>query len=110
MAGPVLEKRTYATILSFTGITRRTIKWVQRRDVSGFRLVLWWTLAVLFLVGMYYLIVCWYAMTLFFFFIVIPWRVIRRQHRKNAHLQVQQLAALQAIQVGSAGRSGQRPL
>jgi Flp pilus assembly protein TadB len=95
---PQLEKRTYASILSFVGITRRATAWMRRSKSHSVGRVLLWLLIVLYLLLMYAVILCWYALTICFFFIVIPWRIVRRNHRKQLHLQQAQLAALQNLQ------------
>lgn len=98
MAVAVPEKRTYATMLSFVGITRRSMAWMRRNKTAGAaRGVLWAGLSIYLLV-MYTVVLTWYALIIGFFFIVIPWRVIRRGQRKSLHIQQQQLAALQGMQ------------
>jgi Flp pilus assembly protein TadB len=100
---PQLDKRTYVSILSFVGITRRATASMRRSKSHGVVRGLLWALIVLYLVLMYALILCWYALLCGLFFIVIPWRIMRRHQRKSPHLQQAQLAALQSIQTKQTG-------
>jgi hypothetical protein len=97
---PVLEKKTYAATLSYVGITRRTTAWVRKVGTSPAVAALAWGAAVTFLLFMYVFLVFWYLVTGFFFgWLMIPFRLVRRSHRKQAHLQQTQLATMQAMLV-----------
>lgn len=98
---PMMSKQTYASPMSYIGITRRGTAWVRR--VGG---GLWWkaTLAVLgvivFLAVMYVVLLAWYFVVFVLFGVfTFPYRLVRRSHRKQEHLQKQQLATMQAMMI-----------
>lgn len=117
---------TYATAFSFIGSTKRLhgyFGYGKGRDWGSAAKK--WTLGVLVatafaltLVLAWAGVLAWYSVitigTVFFFWIVIPWRVIRRNQRRNRHLQeqqrdiaAQQLAAQQALVQGFAAQQAQ---
>ncbi len=97
---PVLEKKTYASPLSFVGATRRTTAWVRKVSTSTLKAFLAWTAAVLWLLIMYAFLVCWYVVVLGIFGVfTFPYRLHRRSQRKSEHLQATQLATMQTMLV-----------
>ena len=97
---PAMDKRTYASAMSYVGITRRTTAWVKKVGTSPIAASLAWTAAVCFLAGMYVFLLFWYFVTLVIFgWLMIPFRIVRRSHRKQEHLQQTQLATMQAMLV-----------
>jgi hypothetical protein len=97
---PILEKQTYASTMSFVGITRRTTAWIRRVGGNPAAAIAAIAAGLIFLAMMYALIVVWYFFTLVIFgWLLFPFRLIRRSHRKQEHLQRQQLATMQAILV-----------
>jgi Flp pilus assembly protein TadB len=97
---PIVEKRTYASAMSYVGSTRRALAWCRSHTGAGFtaKNVALWILASVWIVSMWVVVTCWYAITFILFGIfMIPWRLIRRSQRKNEHLQQQQLATMQAM-------------
>ncbi len=97
---PALDKRTYSATLSYVGITRRTTAWVRKVATTPALAVLAWTVAVCFLAAMYVFLVLWYFITLVIFgWLMIPFRLVRRSHRKQEHLQRAQLATMQQMMV-----------
>lgn len=98
---PALDKRTYASTMSYVGITRRTTAWVRKVGGSSpVAAVAAWTAAAIFLAAMYVVLVFWYFVTLVIFgWLMIPFRMIRRSHRKQEHLQQAQLATMQQMMV-----------
>lgn len=94
-----LRGRTSSTFLSFVGVTRRASAWLRGSQGHGLvRFLILWPLVGMYLFLMYALIIFWYACVVVpFFFLVIPWRVLRRGQRQRKHLQDAQLATLQQI-------------
>lgn len=98
---PMMGKQTYASPMSYVGITRRGTAWV-RRTGGG----VWWkaalavTVLLVFLAVMYAVLLVWYFVIFVLFGVfTFPFRMIRRSHRKQEHLQRQQLATMQAMMV-----------
>ena len=97
---PALEKRTYASSMSYVGITRRTTAWVRKVGTSPVTASLAWSAAAVFLMTMYVVLAFYYFVTLVIFgWLMIPFRIVRRSHRKKEHLQQTQLATMQAMMV-----------
>lgn len=98
---PALQRRTYASPMSFVGITRRTLAWVNKVGGSSpVAAIAAWSAAALFLPTMYVFLVCWYIVVFGLFgLLMIPWRIIRRGHRKQEHYQQAQLATMQMMMV-----------
>jgi hypothetical protein len=98
---PILAKQTYASPMSYVGITRRTTAWVRRVGTSNpAAAAAAWFAALIFLGGMYSVLVLWYFVTVVIFgWLLVPFRIIRRSHRRQEHLQRQQLATMQAMLV-----------
>lgn len=98
---PIVAKQTYASVMSYVGITRRTIAWYKRVGSRGALMA--WLAAVgafYWLVQMYVVITVWYLTVYVLFGVfMIPWRLIRRSQRKSQHLQAVQLATMQAMLV-----------
>lgn len=95
---PVLAKRTYSSPMSFVGITRRTTAWVRRVGTTAPATAAAVVAASLFLALMYALVLCWYVVIFGLFGVfTFPFRLVRRSHRKQEHLQSQQLATMQAL-------------
>jgi Flp pilus assembly protein TadB len=95
---PIIRKQTYSATLSYIGITRRTTAWIRRVGDNWWKTSLALSVALFFLGLMYAVITVWYfiAFVLFGFF-MFPYRLVRRSHRKQEHLQRQQLATMQAM-------------
>lgn len=109
---PVMRKRTYAASLSYVGITRRTTAWVRRVGSNSASTIAAVIAAIFFLLVMYVFLIFWYFIIFFCFGILtIPYRIVRRSHRKQEHVQKQQLATMQAmlLQQQAAMRSGGYP-
>lgn len=106
---PVMRKRTYAASLSYVGITRRTTAWVRRVGNNPASTTAAVVAAVFFLLIMYAFLVLWYFVIFCCFGVLtIPYRIVRRSHRKQEHVQKQQLATMQAmlLQQQAAMQSG----
>lgn len=106
---PMMTKQTYASPMSFIGATRRGTAFVRRVGTT------WWAaaLAVLALLVMlplaYAVIAIWYVIIFGLFGIfTFPFRLVRRSHRKQEHLQKQQLATMQAMMVQQQQALAQR--
>jgi len=85
---------TYATAFSFIGSTKRILGWTASwRAVP----VLGWVGIALVLLTAWMFVASWYALLVFAFPVVVPWRIIRRNQRRTRHLQEQQLAALRGL-------------
>lgn len=97
---PIVDKRTYASPLSYTGATRRTFKWVKVAGDTPVKAGLAWSAAVLWLLLMYSFLMLWYVMVFGFFgLFTVPYRIIRRSNRRSHHLQETQLATMQAMMI-----------
>lgn len=97
---PALNKRTYASPLSFLGATRRVLAWVRRVSTSRARFAFAWIGAILFLLLAYAFLICWYLVIFAVFgLFTIPYRLVRRSQRKALHLQQVQLATMQQMMV-----------
>lgn len=90
---PMMSKQTYPAGLSYVGATRRATAWVRRFGTTQSRAVIAWNLAIIWLLVMFVVVTAWYAVTLLLFsWFVFPFRLIRRSHRKQEHIQKTQLA------------------
>ena len=98
---PIIEKRTYASAMSYVGSLRRATAWVRRVGTTPVTASLAWSVAGTFVALMWILVLpIWYFVTLFVFgWLMIPFRLVRRSHRKQEHLQQAQLATMQAMLV-----------
>jgi len=95
---PILEKQTYASPMSFIGITRRGTAWVRRVGTNRWKAALATMALLAFLAVMYGVIAVWYVIIFGLFGVyTIPYRLVRRSHRKQEHLQKAQLATMQAM-------------
>lgn len=95
---PIMRKQTYSSPMSYIGITRRGTAWLRRvgdtRLKTGFAVVA----LGLYLAVMYVIVTGWYLVIFGVFgLFTFPYRLIRRSHRKQEHLQKQQLATMQAM-------------
>jgi Flp pilus assembly protein TadB len=99
---PVLDKRTYASPMSYVGATRRTTAWAKKVGASSsVAAVVSWTVAVTWLAAMWVIVLPVYLFFTFFIFgwLMIPFRLFRRSSRKQQHLQELQLATMQQMLV-----------
>lgn len=97
---PMLQKRTYASPMSYVGITRRTTAWVRTVSSNPATSIAAWCAAGAFLAVMYTFLVFYYFVVFVIFGVLtIPFRIVRRSHRKQEHLQRTQLATMQAMLV-----------
>jgi hypothetical protein len=110
---PIVAKRTYAAPMSYIGSSRRIWSWTRswggRNVVLGILAFFVLTSAVLLA---WAVVTVWYfVVVLLFSWLLIPYRLIRRSHRKHEHLQRQQLATMQAMLVNQqrALREGESP-
>jgi hypothetical protein len=81
---PVLEKKTYASAMSYVGSTRRTVAWIKhcKSPVTKGLAV---TAGVFFLLFMYLFLVVWYFVVFVLFGIfTFPFRLHRRSQRKSS--------------------------
>jgi hypothetical protein len=95
---PIMRKQTYASPMSYIGITRRGTAWL--RSVGDTRLKTGFAVIglTLFLAVMYVVVTGWYLVIFGIFgLFTFPYRLIRRSHRKQEHFQKQQLATMQAM-------------
>ena len=97
---PMMTKQTYASPMSYIGITRRGTAWVRRVGDTWWKASLAVSALVLFLALAYVVLVGWYFVVFVLFgLFTFPYRLVRRSHRKQEHLQRQQLATMQAMMV-----------
>lgn len=95
---PIMRKQTYASPMSYVGITRRSTAWVRRVGDTPLKVGLAVVAVIFFLSGMYVLLLGWYFVIFVLFGVfTFPYRLVRRSHRKQEHLQKQQLATMQAM-------------
>jgi uncharacterized membrane protein len=98
---PILAKETYAAPLSYIGSTRRIASWIKRAGAgspiaAGFA----WSGGVVAILLTWVFVTIWYMITLLLFGVfMFPYRLIRRSHRKQEHMQRVQLATMQAMMV-----------
>jgi hypothetical protein len=87
--------------MSYIGSGRRLTAWIRKYGTTPAKAAGAATVGALWLGLMWLLILpAWYFVTLFMFGVfTIPFRFIRRSHRKQEHLQRVQLATMQAILV-----------
>jgi Flp pilus assembly protein TadB len=86
--------------MSYIGITRRGTAWVRRTGNAPWQTALAVTGLLVFLAVMYAVLAVWYFIIFVLFGIfTFPYRLVRRSHRKQEHLQRQQLATMQAMMV-----------
>jgi hypothetical protein len=97
---PILTKQTYASPMSYVGSTRRILRW-GRKDRPVWAQVLAWAGAVLGILLAWTFLAGWYVIIFGVFGIfAIPYRLHRRNQRKELHLQRTQLATMQAMMAG----------
>ena len=95
---PIMRKQTYASPMSYVGITRRSTAWVRRVGTDRWRTGLAVIAVGLFLAVMYVVLLGWYFIIFVLFGVfTFPYRLVRRSHRKQEHMQKQQLATMQAM-------------
>ena len=97
---PISAKKTYASPMSYVGSLRRVTAWIRGFGDTPPKAVAAWMLGITAIVLMWMVVTAWYGVTVFLFgFFMIPFRLIRRGHRKQLHVQEQQLATMQAMMV-----------
>lgn len=96
---PIMPKQTYSAAMSYVGITRRTTAFVRRVGAAnGAVMALAVIGAIMWLLVMYAVVTVWYLVVgVLFGWLLFPFRLIRRSHRKQEALQKQQLATMQAM-------------
>jgi len=95
---PIMRKQTYSSPMSYIGVTRRGTAWLRRVGDTQLKTGLAVIALSLFLVVMYAIVTAWYLVIFGFFgLFTFPYRLIRRSHRKQEHLQKTQLATMQAM-------------
>jgi Flp pilus assembly protein TadB len=107
---PIVEKRTYASAMSYVGSARRISAWIKGFGSSPGKAVAAWILGIPAILLMWTVVTAWYFITVFLFGIfLIPFRLIRRGNRKQIHLQEQQLATMQTMMIQQQQSLQQRP-
>jgi hypothetical protein len=107
---PIMRKQTYSSTMSYVGVTRRSTAWLRSFGTTPWKTGLGVLALVVFLAGMYAFLVVWYFVIFFIFgFLTFPFRLIRRSHRKQEHLQKQQLATMQAMLIQQQQALQQNP-
>ena len=97
---PITAKKTYASPMSYVGSLRRITAWIRNFGDTPVKAAAAWLLGAAALLTMWTLVTAWYVITVGLFGVfMIPFRLIRRGHRKQIHLQEQQLATMQAMMV-----------
>jgi hypothetical protein len=97
---PITTRKTYASPMSYVGSLRRVTAWIRSFGDTPPKAVAAWLLGIAAITTMWAVVTAWYAVTVVLFgFLMIPFRLIRRGHRKQLHLQEQQLATMQAMMV-----------
>lgn len=96
---PIMAKQTYASPMSYIGITRRTTAWIRKVGAAGpAQAAAAWFGGASFLIMMYCFLMFWYFWTFVIFgAFAFPYRWIRRGQRKQQAVQSQQLATMQAM-------------
>jgi hypothetical protein len=98
---PAFTKQTYASPMSYIGSGRRTTAWIRKFGTTPAKAFFGWTFGVIWVATMWLIILpAWYFVTLVLFGVfMIPYRLVRRSHRKQEHMQRTQLATMQAMLV-----------
>jgi hypothetical protein len=98
---PILDKTTYASPMSYVGSGRRTTAWIRKVGKTPVAASLAWSVGVVWIAAMWLVVLpVYYFFTLIIFgWLMIPFRLVRRSHRKQEHLQKAQLATMQAMMV-----------
>jgi hypothetical protein len=98
---PIITKPTYSSAMSYVGFTRRATAWVRKVGTTPMEASLAWTAAILAVLSMWFVILpTYYFFTIVLFgWFMVPFRLVRRSHRKQEHMQQQQLATMQALLV-----------
>jgi hypothetical protein len=96
-----MKKQTYASPMSYVGSARRIWSWARGwGDANPVTAAFAWAFIVLAIAGMWIFVTVWYCVTLLLFsWLLFPYRLIRRSHRKQEQLQRQQLATMQAMMI-----------
>lgn len=99
-AAPISARKTYASPMSYVGSLRRVTAWIRDFGDTPAKAIAAWALGIAAITIIWAIVTAWYAVTVVLFGIfLIPFRLIRRGHRKQVHLQEQQLATMQAMMV-----------
>lgn len=87
--------------MSYAGSFRRMTAWVRKVGTTPPRASLAWSSGVLFAAVMWLVVLpVYYLVTIVIFgWLMIPFRFVRRSHRKQEQLQKAQLATMQAMLV-----------
>jgi Flp pilus assembly protein TadB len=96
----VMGSRTYSAAFSYIGSTRRIIAATRRAVATSHPAVkvLVWAMAIVVLIVVWALVTCWYVVTFgLLWFVMIPWRIIRRGQRRNRHLMEQQTTLMRQM-------------
>ena len=102
---PKIQKKSYASPMSYVGISRRMIAFARRNSNPPAKGVVAWTIGIAAMLIMWSVITMWYVLIFGVFgLLVIPFRLIRRSQRKSLHVQQQQLATMQAMAAQQARR------
>jgi hypothetical protein len=97
---PAISKPTYSAPMSYIGSTRRITAWIRKVGTTGPTAALAWTVGFFAMLVMWAVVTVWYVVTIFIFgWLLFPFRLIRRSHRKQEHLQRAQLATMQQMMV-----------
>ena len=97
---PISAKKTYASPMSYVGSFRRVTSWIRNFGDTPPKAVAGWLLGLTAIAMVWTAVTIWYVITLGVFgVLMIPFRLIRRGHRKQVHLQEQQLATMQAMMI-----------
>jgi hypothetical protein len=98
---PIMSKQTYSSAMSYVGFTRRMTAWVRKTGTSPVTASLCWTAGVLAALSMWLVVlpVYYFFTVVLFGWFMVPFRLVRRSHRKQEHLQKTQLATMQAMLV-----------
>ena len=97
---PISTPKTYASPMSYVGSFRRVTSWIRNFGDTPPKAVGGWFLGVTAIAMMWTAVTIWYVITIGIFGVfMIPFRLIRRGHRKQVHLQEQQLATMQAMMI-----------
>jgi Flp pilus assembly protein TadB len=98
---PIMKKQTYSAVMSYAGSSRRLWAWTHGWGSKNLPLsVLAWSTFTVALAVTWAIVTVWYAFTiLIFWWLLFPFRLMRRSQRKQEAYQKQQLATMQAMLV-----------
>lgn len=86
----IVTKQTYASPLSYAGSTRRLLAWARKRRWR-------WPITIVAILLAWTVVTGFYVTFAFFFWAIVPFRLIRRHQRKSLAVQQAQLEEMRRL-------------